>query len=280
MQVLFGGVRGTSAVADPAYIAFGGYTTAILVRGADGECLMLDAGSGVRVLDAALQAAPRPELLLMLTHYHQDHLSGFSSFSRIYNPNWSLTIMGPTVNKLPIQKIFAGMMAPPFWPLQIESLAAKVAFTNLPRIMAEPVRWGGLEISWCPLHHPGGSLAYRVAEPATGKAFVLATDVEWQESTPAEQELLVTLCREPRPVDALIFDGHFSSAAYPRFKGWGHSTWQDAVGVADRVAARQLIVTHHDPASDDATLQQAETEMQHIRPTATFARQGMQLDLA
>jgi ribonuclease BN (tRNA processing enzyme) len=54
--------------------------------------------------------------------------------------------------------------------------------------------------------------------------------------------------------DILIHDAQYTPEEYPRYKGWGHSTWREAVHVAREGNVKQLVLFHHDPSHDDQML--------------------------
>ena len=69
------GVRGSIPVPGPTTVRYGGNTSCVEVR-ADGEIIVLDAGSGIRLLGIALEQefGSRPiNLTLLITHAHWDH---------------------------------------------------------------------------------------------------------------------------------------------------------------------------------------------------------------
>ena len=57
MEVRVWGCRGSVAAPGPATIKYGGNTSCVEVRLASGHLLVLDAGTGIRPLGVALQAA-------------------------------------------------------------------------------------------------------------------------------------------------------------------------------------------------------------------------------
>src|SRR5438477_7921821 len=71
-RLKFWGTRGSIAVPSPETLRYGGNTTCVELR-ADGEIIVLDAGSGIRALGIALdrefQARPI-KLSLLITHAH------------------------------------------------------------------------------------------------------------------------------------------------------------------------------------------------------------------
>jgi len=276
MKITPCGIRGTSVAADPDAMEFGGDTSCYLVEGAGGVLITVDAGSGTRSLNAILRERDGDRsMLLLMTHYHLDHVIGFPLLSVLYGSAWEVTIAAPEGDGFRVDEVMPRVMARPFWPVRFESLRAAIRFATLAPSPGESGHTvGGVTCRWCPVHHPGGCSAYRLDEPATGASAVIATDIEWDESTPQEKEDFIRFCAMPRPADALIFDGHFTPANYERHRGWGHSRWTDGVEAARQSGIERLLITHHSPEADDARLRNVEADLRAVMPTAALLRQG------
>lgn len=274
MQITLGGVRGTAVVTSPEFREFGGDTTSFLIEGRDGRRVLIDFGSGLSTMPESPADYEKP-LLAFMTHYHLDHMAGFPVFPRIYRPGAPLRIIGPSVNGKNVKDVFSEMMSAAFWPQQIDMLKGELEFETLPMNRDEAViQYGGLDIRWCAVHHPGGSVAYRFDEPATGQSLLVATDIEWALSTKEERDAFLRLCCRPKPVGWLAFDGHFTPEDYPGHENWGHSTWQQGVAVAEEAGVGKLVIIHHAPGRNDDSLRVVEQQMQKKCPKAVFGRQG------
>lgn len=280
MKLTFGGVRGTNPVAQPEFMRYGGETSSFLIQGQGGEQILVDAGTGVRELGRLLQSSTAPKRVLMLmTHYHLDHVVGLPSLGLIYSPDWTVEIAAPAHEDVVVEATMSRVMDKPFWPLQVEDLKSRLRFTALEHAPEAALRYGGLTIRWCPLHHPGGCTAYRVEEPARGGALVIATDVEWGSATELERQNLVNLCAQPTPAGLLVMDAQYTPDEVSRFKGWGHSTWPEAVAVAEAAGVPRLLLTHHDPRRNDDALEALRRDLQARRPEADLARERMVIEL-
>jgi phosphoribosyl 1,2-cyclic phosphodiesterase len=272
MRIVLGGVRGSTPLAHPAFMRFGGATTCVLADNGAGERVLFDAGTGLRTLQPLLGAAEAERPVLMLfSHYHLDHLIGLPPFAPLYDPGWHLVVAAPPHNGLTAETAVRRLTEAPFWPAPF---AARRRFLVLPELCETPFRHGSFDVRWCAVHHAGGCYAYRLDERATGASLVFATDLEWQASDERERADLLRLCREPCPADVLLMEGHDDTRSRA---GWGHSTWQDAVQVAKATGARQLIITHLAPDDTDDALDQRELRVRAAMPQARLGKQGLSL---
>ena len=62
-------------------------------------------------------------------------------------------------------------------------------------------------------------------------------------------------------------------------KGWGHSSWEQAVEVAEQAEVKKLALFHHDPEHNDRFLLKLERECQKRFPDAFLAREGAVIEL-
>ncbi|HOU20781.1 MAG: MBL fold metallo-hydrolase [Kiritimatiellae bacterium] len=232
MKVFLGGARGSFPVSSPDKVRYGGDTFSLLVEGRDGTQVLIDAGSGTRRLRRRLQAGGT----LFFTHTHLDHLIGLPALTKA----WPQRMILPRGD---LEQILARVFSPPVWPVKMPPAECPVP--------SAPVIVGSLQVAWQPVAHPDGCVAYRVDEPATGASLVVATDVEWPEMTPRARD---EFCRFARGTDLLVFDAHYLPEEYALHRGWGHSTWTDAVTAAQDCGTHKLWLMHHAPGRKDAEI--------------------------
>ncbi len=282
MRLIIGGVRGSYPVAQPGFMKYGGETTSFLIEGARGERILIDAGTGVRVLGERLAAVPAPRrALLLMTHYHLDHVVGLPSLGLIYDPGWTLEIAAPAHDEYVVEETMSRVMDKPFWPLQVSDLRSRLRFHALDGAASIlPLLWGELTVRWCPVHHPGGCTAYRIDEPETGASVVIASDVEWGLASESEREQLRALCRTPAPASLLMMDAQYTPDEVESYRGWGHSTWREALELADECGVGRVRLIHHDPKKDDAALDSLLQQIAARAPHAALARALEEIDLA
>jgi len=271
----------------PEYARYGGDTTCLLVEGARGEQAVIDVGSGIRLVSRRLGAPVATPLLVLLTHYHLDHLMGLGGFAQLYDPDWRVEFAAPPYNGVGAAEAVNRLLAEPFWPITVADMAAVIGFRDLAATgtgadagsRTEPLRLGGLEIRWCPVEHPGGCSAFRFDEADTGASLVFATDLEWGISGESSRAGFLALCREPAPARVLVLDAQYTAEQYARHRGWGHSSLRDAVDIAAATSVQRLLVTHHDPTNDDRQLDELAAALHNEMPLADLARQGMEIEL-
>lgn len=248
MKIFMGGARGSFPVSGADQMRYGGDTFSLLIEDRAGRQVLIDAGSGVRRLRARLRAGGT----VFFTHTHLDHLIGLPSLTKI----WPQRLILPRGD---LEKTLKRVFSPPVWPVPLPDADFAVP--------SAPVEIGGLTVSWQPVAHPDGCVAYRVDEPATGASVVVATDVEWPMMTPRAQEAFAQFAHR---TDLLVFDAQYLPAEFPAHKGWGHSTWRDAVDAARRSDAQKLWLMHHAPSRTDAALDAMAAEASALFKGAGF----------
>src|SRR5262249_31170335 len=75
--------------------------------------------------------------------------------------------------------------------------------------------------------------------------------------------------------DVLIYDCNFTEEELARHRGWGHSTWQEGVRIAQKAGVRQLVMFHHDPDHDDDFLDRVQAKASKLHPGAIVASEGV-----
>ena len=125
MKIKIWGCRGSLPVPGPDTLKYGGNTTCIELRLKSGECVILDAGSGIRNLGKTLMDGNgHRDIYLILTHAHYDHLMGFPFFTPAYSDRFTLYIRGGPIAKESLKKYLEHQMEPPFFPAGITAMKA------------------------------------------------------------------------------------------------------------------------------------------------------------
>lgn len=247
VRLKFWGVRGSTPTPQIENLKFGGNTPCLEIRNGDNECVIFDAGSGIRALGQTLiqESGGAPiRARIFLTHFHWDHIQGIPFFAPLYGPNNHISFLAGSSGR-PLRETLEGQMAKPYFPIDFSQVAAERDFHQIEE--RGVVRIGGLSVCPFPLNHPQGASGYRIE--CNGVSIVYATDYE---HGVAESD--ATLCEYSQNADILICDSQYTPAEYEKHRGWGHSTWQNAVLLAKEARAEHLVLFHHDPTHDDQTM--------------------------
>ena len=156
-----------------------------------------------------------------------------------------------------LKSVLATLMQAPLYPVSLEIFQASIEFKSFKS--GDALSCGSIAMRTAPLNHPNGACGYRIEYG--GKAICYITDTEHRGGGP--DKTIVELCRG---ADVMIYDSSYTDAEYPRYRGWGHSTWQEGVRVADAANVGTLAIFHHDPSHDDAFMDGVAREAAALRP--------------
>ena len=132
-RVKFWGVRGSIPTPGPSTVYYGGNTSCVEVR-ADGQILILDAGTGIRGLGLALAAEfkKKPmDITVLISHTHWDHIQGFPFFSPAYDPNNKVRILGYEGARVGLATTLAGQMESPYFPIALQEMPGNILIEEL-----------------------------------------------------------------------------------------------------------------------------------------------------
>jgi phosphoribosyl 1,2-cyclic phosphodiesterase len=274
MKVKFYGTRGSIPVPEREFMVFGGNTTCVRVTLSHGFVIIFDAGTGIRQLGKDLIASSHEQfdyMPIILSHTHWDHVQGFPFFGPAYDPRrkFMIAICGKEREYTDLGSLFETQMHAEFFPVPLKQMGAEFTFWQ-PDISEHTGDFGN---EWRLLrhNHPGGAYSYRFTEG--DKTFVYCTDIEHGEEI---DERVVELSKD---ADLLIHDAQYTPAELKEKKGWGHSSWQQAIEVAARAGVKQLALAHHDPDHDDHFLTELEKECQREFSECFMAREGQEIEL-
>lgn len=270
-SIRFWGVRGTIACPGPKYARYGGNTSCIEVCCGDYR-FILDGGTGLRPLGEKLLAAGQSlELDLYLTHTHLDHIAGLPFFPPMFKPGNKIRLLCGHLHDSDekLRDVIVRMTAAPLFPVPLEAFSAELSFVDFrsgETLQPRP----GVVIRTAPLNHPNGATAYRIE--FGGKSACYVTDCEHREG-----ELDEPLLDFIRGTDIFIYDSTFTDDEYPKFRGWGHSTWQEGARLAEAAGVGEFVIFHHAPEHPDAVMDGI-AEAAHSRfARSIVAREGMVL---
>lgn len=248
---------------------YGGNTSCIELRCGE-HLLILDAGTGLRPMGDALAAAGTVvDADLLLTHTHFDHIGGLGFFEPLTREGTQLRLHG---GHLPLPELRAALvsaLSPPLMPDLWKLMRGRLTVGTLPIGQAADLH-PGLQVRAERLRHPGGAVGFRVEWQGRSVAYV--TDTEHQPGTRDPAVL-----RLARDADIFIYDCNYTDEEFSQRVGWGHSTWQEGVRLADAAGARTLVLFHHDPWRSDAQVDAIARAASAARPGTVAAAEGVVL---
>jgi phosphoribosyl 1,2-cyclic phosphodiesterase len=276
------GVRGSVPVPGPATERFGGNTSCVQVIGEDGTEIVLDAGTGIRELGAAL-AGRSTRLHVLLTHLHLDHIQGLMFFAPFFDPEVEITVWGPPAAGRALRTRLARYISNPLSPIEIGELPAQGTFRDVP---AGRWRIGSVELRASLVSHRGPTLGYRLSEKGTSLCYLPDHEPALGQDLAAAPGGWISGYALARRASLLIHDGQYSEGEYRAHRGWGHSSMPDALVFAERSEVQHVVLSHHDPWHNDDLLEGLERDAwercAHLGGEARvrLGREGDELDLA
>ena len=291
-RLRFWGTRGSIPTPGPATVRYGGNTPSIEVRTPTGSLVVLDAGTGIRELGRALIARANGSPItgdIYLTHAHWDHIQGIPFFAPAFQPGNRFTIWGAKSLAASIRRVVRDQMSPVVFPVAFEELAATFEFREL---TDERHASDGFDVRAFPVRHPGGALGYRFAGRGSDgqestSAFVYISDNELRatDTSATSERWRAKLVEFIRGSRVLIHDATYTEDEYETHRGWGHSTYGDAVALALESGVETLVLFHHSPdrSDDDVDARLAECRAASDRSGRTLrviaAAEGLELEI-
>lgn len=269
----------------------GGDTTCIEIQAHNSPLIIIDSGTGIRMLGRTLltrlfagqnfnplsrDESTQQTVHLFFTHYHWDHIQGFPFFAPAFVPGKRKTTFyfyGKRDARVELSEVLRGQQQFPNFPVVWDDMPCHKEYVELRRLNPNPLKIGEVSVTYQELTHPDFVFAYRF--DVSGKSFVCATDTEHKD---VPDPRLVKLADK---ADVLYYDSQYMPEEYRGTSGtltgamtkfdWGHSTYEWAIKNALCASVKTVVLGHHEPLRDDFQLEQL-----HQR-AIIFAKQQLQL---
>lgn len=249
MYIRCWGARGSIPVSGEEYLKYGGDTACLEIRTAANDTVVIvDAGSGVRPLANQLLDEGRQVYTFLFTHAHWDHILGFPFFKPLYSSDNSIRIFGCPISQGNMQTLLSKTMSAPYFPVPFDEIRARIVYSEFCDV---PLVVDGMHIETIPLSHPNLGVGFRFME--NGKRFVFLTDNElgFRHVGGRAFEEYVDFCMG---ADLLIHDAEYTPEDYQDRRGWGHSTYSQAVELALAAKVGALGLYHHNQDRSDGAV--------------------------
>ena len=280
MIITFYGVRGSTSVPGPQTVKYGGNTSCVHIELESGHDLILDAGTGIRLLGQKL-AKKSTHVNVLLSHGHWDHIQGYPFFAPIYQTGRDINVYISVESGRKLFNTLFRQMDGTHFPIKVEDLPSN----NIPKfkgIESEMYEREGINVVKQALNHPGGGVAYRIDENGVTCAYVTDNELDPPYALATNYDQWVNYLHG---VDVLIHDAQYTEDDMPHKHGWGHSLISQVRQLATDAEVGTLVMFHHDPDRSDSQLDEIQIENEkylksHRAPTRSVcAAEGMSIRL-
>ena len=284
--VTFWGTRGSIPTPGAHTARYGGNTPCVAVEGAGGQLVILDAGTGIRALGLELverqNGAVTAEILL--SHAHWDHIQGLPHFKPFFAPGNAVRIWGSRQGTTSLEAILRQQMDPAVFPVPLDALSAAL---TVQEVAAGEFTVGEFRVRAMKLRHPGTTLGYRLTPLAGGASLAYVTDNELGPGGlyPVPASWRKDFVAFLQGADVLVHDAMYTPAELETHRGWGHSTYEEAVILAAEASVGRLVLFHHEPEHADDAMDDLLAAARQVARTRGYqaevlaAQEGMQLTL-
>jgi len=242
MKIKYYGVRGSIPVSGKDFTKYGGNTTCVVIEEAN-TTLVLDCGTGIRNYGRELmkKGPSGHKINIIISHYHWDHLQGFPFFTPGFIKGNEINFYGETKYNKTVQDMMKKQQEFINFPVELSGMSAKLNFYEVNE--TDTLNIGPFKVTFAKINHPGGMMVSRI--DSKSGSFVYATDIE---HFAVPDNKLINLAKD---ASIIMYDAQFTPEEYPKYVGWGHSTYDEGIKVAQLAGAKELHLCHHAPEHND-----------------------------
>ena len=233
------GVRGSVPTPQKNNILFGGNTPCIEVR-TEKYQLIFDCGSGFSNVNLSNDL----ETILFISHFHHDHIQGLAFNNDYLSMKKKIIITSAHSNKKDTYNILMNYYISPYFPVNFFEIISKFKFLEFDQVASD---FKALNIKSIELNHPGNSYGYCITN--NNKKFCYLLDNEYEDF---QEKKIIQFCNDSHTV---IWDGMYLDSELPEKKGWGHSSIEQGVALADKINVKNFLISHHSPTRSDKQIQ-------------------------
>ena len=265
------GVRGSRPATGGDFVRYGGNTSCVAVaHGRRAPSLLLDAGTGISTLSPQL-GGEAFEGSILLSHLHWDHVYGLPFFPAADRPDARVDLWMPAQGDP--ERVLETFMQPPHFPIRPRDLRGRWVFHEL-EVGASTIE--GFDVEAVEIPHKGGrTFGYRISGDGASIAYMPDHGpVDLGDGPDGQGVIHEAALRLADGVDVLVHDAQHTVEEFPRVRGFGHSTVDYAVALAQAARVRLLVLFHHDPSRTDDMLDAIAARMTKLDLRVEVAREG------
>jgi len=162
-------------------------------------------------------------------------LIGLSMFDFLFDEANNIRIFTRSRADAPLSSQIFGIFKPPYWPIDLEKMN-RAEIVEIKGNETFNLR-DGLKVATFDSMHDNDTTAFRIDGE---KNFVYLLDFELTKDS-AELNDVVAFCKD---ADVVVFDATYSPEDYPKRRGWGHSTFEAGMMLAELSGCKQMIFSH------------------------------------
>lgn len=271
IEIRFWGVRGSRPNPSKEMVKYGGNTSCMSIQ-IGSRMFIFDGGTGIINLGKYILENDISDCHIFFSHMHWDHIQGIPFFPVIYSEKpIGINMYGEDKEKKKFEDLIKAQMTAPYFPVALSSMDYKIKYHSIDE--CEISFDDGVIVSSCRLNHPNGCFAYKLC--CGGKSVVYAIDTEKLKGK--RRECFVDFAGG---ADLLLYDAQYTKDEYfgtsgknPK-KGFGHSTFEDALAIYEDLKPETMYLWHHDDWRTDKELDSIIEEIQKKYKSIFMAQEG------
>ena len=177
---------------------------------------------------------------MFISHFHHDHIQGLAFNNYDTDINKKITLTSAHSNKTVTYNNLSAYYNNPYFPVNFIEIINRFNFLDFEQVVND---FEDLNINSIDLNHPGNSSGYSIK--SDNKKFCYLLDNEYED---VQEEKLINFCDHS---EAIIWDGMFLESELSDKKGWGHSSIEQGIALADKIDVKNFLISHHSPSRND-----------------------------
>ena len=195
-----------------------------------------------------------------------DHITGLIGFSPIWAKGTGTRIFTCTRDNRPLNEQIFGPFTPPYWPAHMADFSEAECIA-----ISSEFKIDRFTITPFTANHPDNTTSFHITDGRKSVVHLLDNEMPAHDESP----VIIEYCRN---ADLVIFDAAYLLKDYPEKRGWGHSTVQDGIKLAEKSGCKQMLFAHYAQEYSDSDLDQ----LKDIVPNDDrfiFAHEGMEIEI-
>lgn len=270
-SVRFWGVRGSVATPGPDTVRYGGNTSCVEIWCGERR-IVIDAGTGIRMLGRKMISEGPTEFDLLLSHTHLDHIEGLPFFPPAFAPGNVIRIWaGHLLPRITIEQALGQLMSAPLFPVPLDAFSNQAKYCDF-RAGDALVLGPDIMVKTTMLDHPNHAVGYRIEYDGRSVCYI-------SDTTHVPGQTNMNIVNLIQGADLVIYDSMFTESEFADRPDWGHSTWKEGARLAKLAGVKKLVLFHHEPSRTDQELDTLGQEAAGQLPGTIVAQEGATLDI-